>query len=487
MGSPRDAGTGKGSIVAAGHPGTADAAAAVLRGGGNAYDAIVAAGFAAAVCEPGFTSLGGGGFLLAHTAGGEEVVFDFFCDTPGRGLDHAPVPHFHAVDVDFGAAVQDFHIGRGSVAVPGVLPGYLHVHARLGRLPLTDVVAPAATLAREGVAVTPLQAWVMELLWPIFTSTDATRSLFAPAGRRLVEGDTFANAELAAFLEDLGTGRNPGLHAGALARTIASDMADGDGLVTVDDLAAYEVVEREPLAFGFRGLRILTNPPPSFGGALVGESLRLLEDGGTPLGWGSGAELVRRCEILVEVDRRRTAGVSRGTTHVSVADTEGNVAAMTTSNGEGSGYVVPGTGVILNNMLGEDDLHPDGFHTAAPGERIGSMMSPTLVMDGDRPRLVLGSGGSKRIRTAIFQVVAAVVDGGADVGAAVAAPRLHWDGAVCQVEPGWPDAAVAALAAQYPLNVWPAPNLYFGGVHTVDLASGTGAGDARRGGVVRVV
>ncbi|MFN8105106.1 MAG: gamma-glutamyltransferase [Acidimicrobiia bacterium] len=475
------------AIVAAGHPGTAAAADAVLRSGGNAYDAIVAAGFAAAVCEPGFTSLGGGGFLLAHTAAGEEVVFDFFCDTPGRGLHHAPEPHFHSVDVDFGAAVQAFHIGRGSVAVPGVLPGYLHVHGRLGRLPLTEVVAPAVTLARTGVAVTPLQAWVMELLWPIFTSTDAMRALFAPAGRRLVEGDTFANAELAAFLEDLGAGRVAGLHAGTPARTIATDMADGDGLVTFEDLGAYEVVEREPLECEFRGLRILANPPPSFGGTLVGESLRLLEGRGAPLALGSGAELVRRCEILVEVDRRRTAGVSRGTTHVSVADAEGNVAAMTTSNGEGSGYVVPGTGVILNNMLGEDDLHPDGFHSAAPGERIGSMMSPTLVMDGGRPRLVLGSGGSKRIRTAIFQVIAAIVDGGVDVAAAVAGPRLHWDGAVCQIEPGCRDDAITTLAARYRVNVWPAANLYFGGVHTVDLASGTGAGDSRRGGVVRVV
>lgn len=474
-----------GWLVAAGHPRTADAAAAVLRGGGNAYDAIVAAGFAAAVCEPGFTSLGGGGFLLAHTRAGEEVLFDFFCDTPGRGLAGAPAPHFHSVDVDFGAALQEFHIGRGSVAVPGVLPGYLHVHSRLGRLSLPEVVAPAVALARDGVAITALQAWVFELLRPIFTSTAAAAALFAPDGRLLGEGDTFANPDLAAFLDDLAAGRTAGLHSGPLAAQVAGDMAAGDGLVTVDDLAAFEVVEREPLEVTFRGMRILTNPPPGFGGTLVGESLRLLEEAGSPLEWGSGAELVRRCEVLVEVDRRRTAGVSRGTTHVSVADADGNVAAMTTSNGEGSGYVVPGTGVMLNNMLGEDDLHPDGFHTAPPGERIGSMMSPTLVMDGDRPRLVLGSGGSKRIRTAIFQVVAAVVDAGVDVTEAVGAPRLHWDGDTCQVEPGHDDAAMAVLASAFPINVWPQRNLYFGGVHTVDLGAGIGAGDPRRGGVVR--
>lgn len=473
--------------MAAGHPATADAAATVLRGGGNAYDAIVAAGFAAAVCEPGFTSLGGGGFLLAHTSAGEEVLFDFFCDTPGRGRDGDLEPHFHAVDVDFGGAVQEFHIGRGSVAVPGVLPGYLHVHHRLGRLPLAEVVAPAVELARDGVAITALQAWVIELLWPIFTSTEAASALFAPAGARLGEGDTFRNPDLAAFLADLGAGAGDGLHSGAVARRIAADQAAGDGLVTIADLEAYRVVERVPLEFGFRGLRILTNPPPSFGGALVGESLRLLEAAGAPLGWGSGDEALRRAGVLVEVDRIRTLGVSRGTTHISVADGEGNMAAMTTSNGEGSGYVVPGTGVMLNNMLGEDDLHPDGFHTAAPGERIGSMMSPTLVMDGGAPRLVLGSGGSKRIRTAIFQVIAAIVDGGLDVADAVDAPRLHWDGATCQLEPGLPAGAVAALADRYPLNVWPDRNLYFGGVHTIDVLAGTAAGDRRRGGVVHLV
>lgn len=475
------------AIVAAGHPATADAAATVLRAGGNAYDAIVAGGFAAAVCEPGFTSLGGGGFLLAHTSGGAEVLFDFFCDTPGRGLAGAAEPHFNAVDVDFGGAVQEFHIGRGSVAVPGVLPGYLHVHRRLGRLPLADVVAPAVALARDGVVVTALQAWVIELLWPVFTSTTAAAALFAPAGVRLAEGDTFRNPELAAYLEDLGTGVEQGLHAGETARRIAADQAAGDGLVTAADLKAYRVIERAPLEVGFRGLRILSNPPPSFGGTLVGESLRLLEAAGAPLAWGSGDELVRRCDLLVEVDRLRALGVSRGTTHISVADAEGNVAAMTTSNGEGSGYVVPGTGVMLNNMLGEDDLHPDGFHTAAPGDRIGSMMSPTLVMDAGRPRLVLGSGGSKRIRTAIFQVIAAIVDGGLGVVDAVEAPRLHWDGEACQLEPGYPADAVAALADRFPVNMWPARNLYFGGVHTVDLAAGTAAGDPRRGGVVRVV
>ncbi len=150
------------------------------------------------------------------------------------------------------------------------------------------------------------------------------------------------------------------------------------------------------------------------------------------------------------------------------------------SNGEGSGYVVPGTGMMLNNMLGEDDLHPHGFHAAPPGQRVPSMMAPSILLAGDEPRLVLGSGGSKRIRTAILQVLSNVVDFDLDVRAAVEAPRIHWDGELLQVEPGFDPAAVEALQHRWTVNAWDQPNLYFGGVHAV--RGDEGHGDARRGG-----
>jgi gamma-glutamyltranspeptidase/glutathione hydrolase len=176
--------------------------------------------------------------------------------------------------------------------------------------------------------------------------------------------------------------------------------------------------------------------------------------------------------------RLRSTG---GTTHVSVADTDGNVAAMTTSNGENSGYVVPGTGVMLNNMLGEDDLHPDGFHGAPPGERVSSMMSPMVVLRDGEVEMVLGSGGSKRIRSALVQVVSALVDDGLDARAAVERPRLHWDGEVLQVEPGFPGEIVDSLAAEWPVNRWNETNMYFGGPHVVRPGIDA-AGDPRRGG-----
>ena len=172
---------------------------------------------------------------------------------------------------------------------------------------------------------------------------------------------------------------------------------------------------------------------------------------------------------------------------MTVVDADGNVASMTTSNGETSGDVVPGTGVLLNNMLGEDDLHPDGFHAGPSGQRVPSMMAPTLVLDASgEVVLALGSGGSKRIRTAIGQVVAAVVAHGRDVAEAVEAPRVHWDGTAVQVEPGLPGDAMEALRKRWNINQWPARNLYFGGVHAIQSGK-TGAGDPRRGGTVRLV
>ncbi|WP_421121829.1 gamma-glutamyltransferase [Aquihabitans daechungensis] len=160
---------------------------------------------------------------------------------------------------------------------------------------------------------------------------------------------------------------------------------------------------------------------------------------------------------------------------------------MTTSNGECSGDVIAGTGICCNNMLGEDDLHPDGFHAAPAGVRVASMMSPTFVLAPDGAvELALGSGGSKRIRSALLQVLTATIDHGTDLETAVLAPRIHWDTDHLEAEPGLDPEVLAALQADQPVNVWPAPSMYFGGVHAV-APGRTGAGDPRRGGAVRIV
>lgn len=491
--------------VASGHPQVTEAACAILRAGGNAFDAVVAAGFAAALAEPTLTSLGGGGFLLARTCRGRAVLFDFFVDTPGRGLQAGQMePHFLPVTIRFPSSEQIFNVGMGSVAVPGVLRGYLHVQRRLGRLPLRDVLAPAIDLARAGVTINAKQAYFLDLLIPIMTLTPPGRALFEPDGRYLRVGDVHRNPDLAAFLETLSTGEGEReFYEGELAQRMTQEMAERGGLLTAADLAAYHVIEREPLPVDYRGLRLLTNPPPSFGGSLIALSLRLLEARAVQeLGFGSPAHLALLVAVMQEADRRRTEGylspadlgqpgltesvervrtASGGTTHISVCDAEGNAASMTTSNGEGAGCFVPGTGIMFNNMMGEDDLHPEGFHSSPAGVRVASMMAPSLLLAAGRVRLALGSGGSKRIRTAMLQVISNVADFGLAPRAAVEAPRLHWDGCCAQVEPGFPETTLAALATRWPVNRWAVRDVYFGGVHVV-ASDGEGAGDPRRGG-----
>ncbi|MTV25210.1 gamma-glutamyltransferase [Nitriliruptoraceae bacterium ZYF776] len=473
--------------VAAGHPATVAAAIEVLRAGGNAFDAAVAAGFAAGVVEPVLSSLGGGGFLLARTAGGDEVLFDFFVDTPGRGVPDDVEPEMAAVDLRFGNATQTFHVGHGSVAVPGCLAGYLHVHARLGRLPLAEVVAPARRAAETGVVVGPHGAATVRLVEAILTLTPAGRERFRPGDRPLADDAVLPpDPALAATLAAIGDGRLNGFGDDHLAGRIEADNRAGGGVLTAADLAAYRVVEREPLVVTHRGARLVTNPAPSLGATLVGRALAHLEAAGAPASPGSPTAVVRIAQALREVGRhhRGPGPVStRGTTHVSVCDADGNLAAMTTSNGSGSGVPLADTGVLANNIMGEEDLHPEGLRRLPAGLRVGSMMAPSILDRPDAPPVVLGSGGSERIRSAIAQVVAHLVDEGAAVPDAVLAPRLHVDGdEVVQLEPGHDPAAVAALReAGFATNVWSVTDLYFGGVHAVS-SSGAHVGDPRRGG-----
>jgi gamma-glutamyltranspeptidase/glutathione hydrolase len=481
--------------VASGHAATTAAALQVLEAGGNAVDACVAAGFAAAVAEPTLTSLAGGGFLLARTREGEEVLFDFFVDTPGRERAGAPDPlDFEEVVVRFSGAEQAFHDGLGSVAVPGCLAGLLHAHRRLGRLELEQVTAPARRLAADGVEINDQQAYLLRILEPILTRTPAAAEIVAPGGRLLGQGERLSNPALAAFLGALD---ERGFAAPDLAGAVEAEMDAGGGLLTVADLAGYQVVERAPLEVRWRGHRLLTNPPPAFGGELVALGLLELEArAGWPARVGSEEHALALAEAMIATDTIRAAGrvqdelrrrSTGGTTHVSVADAEGGAASMTTSNGEGSGWLLPGTGVMANNMMGEDDLHPGGWHATRPGERVASMMAPSLVVDaGGEVRLVVGSGGSKRIRTALAQVIAGVIDQGRPLAEAVDAPRVHWDGERVHLEPGWDDDVHDALASRWPVTRWAQRDLYFGGVHAV-VPGREAAGDPRRGGSARLL
>ncbi len=497
-------------IVASGHELVSKAAADILREGGNAFDAVVAAGFASTVVEQTLTSLGGGGFLLGHSSStGQNLFFDFFVNTPGL---HAKVSlgdlNFYPVTIEFSGAPQIFNVGLGSVAVPGLVKGLLHVHKRLGRMALKDVVFPAVQYAR-GHKLNSFQANFLNLLYPIMTSTATGRELYGENDNYINHGDLLINNELADFIENLADDGGQSFYHGEIAQAMVSEMEEMGGLLTLEDLGSYQVMEREPIAIPYRDFQFYTSPPPSMGGSLIALSLSLYAACPLPnYEWGSEEHLRQTLSIMKEVERLRQQGItnpeslteflgngigeslanmrlfSRGTTHVSIADKRGNCASMTCSNGEGSGYFAPGTGIMLNNMMGEDDLHPEGFHTSPPGQRVGSMMSPSMLVKGNDVQLVIGSGGSKRIRTAITQVLNQVIDFKRNLVEAVEAPRLYLDEDCLQMGPGFEPAALSGLHNE--MNVWDDIDVYFGGVHAV-IPGVAGAGDPRRGGVVREV
>jgi gamma-glutamyltranspeptidase/glutathione hydrolase len=324
-------------------------------------------------------------------------------------------------------------------------------------------------------------------------------------------GERLCLPELGDLLERLGA-EGPGfLYRGETARAISAWVLERGGLLTESDLASYEVAEREPAQADYRGRRILTNPPPSSGGILIAYALGLLERLQRPAEPRSFVEVTARANLARTeefVTGLHTEGYLEGflaaealdheasrlgsTTHIAVLDDDGACASVTCSNGSGSGVMVPGTGMHLNNMLGEEDLNPLGYHRHEPGQRVPSMMAPTVVLNEGVPELALGSAGSNRIRSAIVQTIMGVVDNGLAAEEAVERPRIHLEGDVVEAEPGVDENALAALEADgWKVRRWHERNLYFGGVQAVarDPVTGelSGMGDPRRGGAaVRV-
>jgi gamma-glutamyltranspeptidase/glutathione hydrolase len=493
-------------VVAAGHPLSAEAGAAALRAGGNAVDAALAAMLTSFAAEPLLSGLGAGGYMLVAPArdrsalwatGGEPVLLDFFVEVPGRGADTAQRAELVPVDVSFGDAVQLFNAGAASVGTYGMPRGICAAAERFGRIPLAELVAPAAALARAGVPLNAAQAYVVEILEGICTLTDACAAIYAPAGTPLREGERVRQPELADAIERLAAEGAAPFYEGEIGAAVATTLAEAGGLLTRADLAAYAVVDREPVRAAYRGREVLTNPPPSAGGTLIAYALALLERDAagvppTPAALVAAMDAMQRERtpaFLEGLDEpgfleRFLAGRLGSTTHVAVLDGDGGACSVTCSNGEGAGIVVPGTGIHLNNMLGEHDLNPLGFHRFPPGRRLPSMMAPTIVLRGGAPELVLGSAGSNRIRSAILQTIVAVLDHGMGVEEAVRAPRLHFEDGVVYAEPGVNTAALED--AGQAIARFRGLNLFFGGVQAVerDAASGafSGGGDPRRGG-----
>jgi gamma-glutamyltranspeptidase/glutathione hydrolase len=514
-------------VVAAGHPLTAEAGAQVLREGGNAVDAAIAAVLTSFVTESYLTGFGAGGFMMVHDDG-EDTLIDFFVAAGGadrveRTAELVPIP------VYFDETPQTFNCGAASCGVPGNPAGLEQVWKRFGSMPLDRLARRGIELGREGVRVTAGAEYFHEILHPILTSTPESAALYTPDGKQLVEGDVFHYPEMADALERFSADGSEPFYRGEVARKVCDWIRERGGTLGMDDMAAYEPIQRLPVSARFRGHDVLTNAPPSSGGILIGYSLGLLER----LGPRSGVEEIvaateaanaRRLDDfheglhdpeyvrhfldtdLDEVAARINGGDWVGghggaggpndpsdrlgsTTHIAVMDADGNCASVTCSNGTGSGVVVPGTGVHVNNMLGEEDLNPQGFHRIPPGRRVSSMMAPTLALRDGEVVLGLGSAGSNRIRSAILQTTVRVLEQEMDAEEAVVAGRLHFEAGTVQAEPGVDEGGLGDLERRgVPVIRWKRKNLYFGGAQAVlrDPASGalSGGGDPRRGGAV---
>jgi gamma-glutamyltranspeptidase/glutathione hydrolase len=458
-------------------------------------------------CEPLLTGLGAGGYMLVRPETGQApVLLDFFVEAPGRrdsGSGGRSRAELVPVPVSFGDAVQIFNVGPASVGTYGVPAGVAVASSRFGRLPLPELVAPAAELARRGAALTRQQAYVVEILGGLVTTTPEAAAIFAPEGELLKTGDVIRQPGVADALEQLGEEGAEPFYRGEIAERVVGWLKQRGGLVSREDLAAYRVIDRPPVRVAYRGRQVLTNPPPSAGGILLAYALSRLEGASSSLEAVieamQASQAARTPEFLESLGDPvgdpgfaerflRPGGRLGSTTHVAVLDRGGMACSVTCSNGACSGVVVPGTGLHLNNMLGEQDLNPLGFHRHPPGARLPSMMAPTVVLRDGLPELVLGSAGSNRIRSAILQTILRVIDDGMRADEAVQSPRVHFEDGIVYTEPGIDVSAIDR--SRYGHAAFRELNLFFGGVQAVERdAAGrfSGGGDPRRGGAAVVV
>jgi gamma-glutamyltranspeptidase/glutathione hydrolase len=528
-------------VVAAGDVQTARAGAQLLEQGGNAVDAAIASALAAFVCELPLCSPFGGGVMLVDRPGEDTVAIDMFARTPGLGGGPQSLGSrdFEGVEVSFGAATQIFHAGRASAAMPLALRGLLEAHTRWGSMPLEAIAAPAIALGRDGYELGTGCAFAIGSLEPILSRSPECRALFSVGehlgGREKTDlahqGERLVNPDLASTIETVA--RRPECLRELETAFVSQFGPSRGGLVTERDALEAKVAFLPAISVRHRDWELRAMPGPSTGGVLVALGLRLLEGASRykPLSSEQMLLHARVQELLLAVrdddldekcrdpqavralldparidDMRAVLDLGSpssappppdnplgSTTHISVIDADGACVSLTLTNGESCGSVIEGTGIVVNNLLGEQDIHPRGFHRDPPGHALSTMMAPTILRRGN-DIIVLGSGGSNRLRNAILQVLVGLVEHSLPLAHAVNAPRLHIeDGARASIAfeaEGLPADVAERLISAYPHSprVFDVRNLYFGGVHVALRRDGSfgGAGDPRRGGAVEI-
>lgn len=488
------------AVIASAHALATDAGHEVLRAGGNAFDAAVAVSATLGLVEPESSGIGGGGFMLLHLAAdGRDVFVD--------ARERAPMAASRDMYLDADGTPQRERTVNGALAaaIPGQPAALDHLARRYGRLPLATSLAPAIRLAREGWRFGPKNAAMLAHRRDVIARFPASAALFLPNGEAPEIGALMKNPDYAALLERIAADGAAAFYRGEFAERLVDGVRAAGGIWTLEDLAKYSVVERAPLTIEHRGWRIVTAPPPSSGGVALAQIFHMLD------GYDYRAmATVARVHLLAETMRRAyrdraiylgdpdqvelpvalltnpayAAGLRAGinleratpsdllpgvaagnggsdTTHFSIIDAEGNLAAVTQTVNlpYGNGFVVPGTGFLLNNEMDDFSVKPgvpnafglvgDDANAIAPGKRPLSSMTPSFLIGEDRVAVV-GTPGGSRIITMVLLALLELMDG-RDANAAVSLPRFHHQYLpdAISAEPGAFDAEqIAALQAR---------------------------------------
>ena len=487
-----------------------DSAKYILKEGGNAFDAAIAAVFSSMTSEFALTSAGGGGTLLGIKDNNNPILYDFFVDCPlitNKKVD------FKKIAVDFGTTQQSFYVGKGSVAIPGNIAGLLKAHFENGVLPLSTILEPAIHLAKNGTKLSSYQAYINSLVKPILLLTDDGKKLFTKNNEFLKEGDNFKNKQFADFLMQIGRYGSDFFYNGVCAELINNSFSE-NGYLTKENLSNYAVKKRIPINFKIGDYQAFTNPAPSYGGTLTAFLFNLLTQSKKLNDTLEITDLIKAMEITSiarntfttnPLDENEISNILNddifnnylkcftsndyiknkkilsgfgSTTHVSVLDVEGNAVSITTTNGEGSGHFISEYGIMMNNMLGEKDLNPFGFHKWDTIRRLPSMISPIIINKNNKPEMILGSGGSNRIRSANIQVIINYLIKKMSLKDAIEHSRIHLEGNNLYYEP---DCKFPKNTDLLHIKKIPFENksLFFGGVNSVTTREAIG--DKRRG------
>ncbi|MFT9256823.1 MAG: gamma-glutamyltransferase [Acetobacter sp.] len=489
---------GQRGMVVTNHPLGTAAGAEMLAAGGNAFDAASAALFALSVVEPMMVGVAGGGLVHVRLASGEHRIIDALsCASATMTPDlYDPLPD----EPDHGMQVRGRRnlVGATAVAVPGNLLGWHGMQSRFGRLPFADTLAPAIRLAKAGFCITPYLSGAIAEHAADLSTDPMMRSVFMPEGVPLATGARLRQPVYAQALELIAAEGAQALYGGALGVSLAGCIAGAPdpGWITQADLLAYRALDRVPVVGRYRGFDIIGPPPPASSGVHVTQMLNMAECFDIAgMGFGSAESLCLLAEIMriAFEDRGRYSGdpafvsvpverltskayardclariaaharpvcpawESQDTTHVSIADHEGNIVSAThTINGMfGARFMDPQTGIIPNNYMSNFDPHPGRALSIAPGKRVPTSMAPMIVCRGSKPRYALGMPGGLRIFPSVFQAILNLLDHKMSLQAAVEAPRLWTQGQDVELEPGYAAASGALVAKGYDVRVKP--------------------------------